>query len=259
MAEPINTRSREASGCPSIRDQAPLSHFRSRLDHWRPDDDPSGIGTYGQAGAQFGYSFGSVILLRFPLMAAIQVVAGRGRRSVRSPGRRARLCSFHPWHHWHGSSRSPGSCRIGGLCARRGSGLDVRAQLQALGSGPILRHHRRSNRGRHGDQLSADQPRQGPLLERGCERTDCGADHGGDHVCVIPVFNYGGTRGARLAFGNWLGCGGGHGDSGCCHGIVLDFLNFQPLDAAALSPSSGWKFPQEDGPPKMILPQAIGR
>lgn len=46
------------------------------------DDDPSGIGTYSQAGAQFGYSFGAVILLTFPLMAAIQAVAGRMGRTT---------------------------------------------------------------------------------------------------------------------------------------------------------------------------------
>src|SRR6476660_9891286 len=36
------------------------------------DDDPSGIGTYSQAGAQLGFSIGWTMLLTFPLMAAIQ-------------------------------------------------------------------------------------------------------------------------------------------------------------------------------------------
>ena len=36
------------------------------------DDDPSGIGTYSQAGAQLGYGIGWTMLLTFPLMAAIQ-------------------------------------------------------------------------------------------------------------------------------------------------------------------------------------------
>jgi Mn2+/Fe2+ NRAMP family transporter len=35
------------------------------------DDDPSGIGTYSQAGAQFGFATGWTMLLTFPLMAAI--------------------------------------------------------------------------------------------------------------------------------------------------------------------------------------------
>ena len=61
------------------------------------DDDPIGIATYSQAGAQFGYSLGWTLLLTFPLMAAIQQIAawngrvtGRGlagnmRRHVAAP------------------------------------------------------------------------------------------------------------------------------------------------------------------------------
>src|SRR5476649_103104 len=41
------------------------------------DDDPSGIGTYSQAGAQLGYSVGWTMLLTFPLMAAIQEISAR--------------------------------------------------------------------------------------------------------------------------------------------------------------------------------------
>src|SRR4051794_18341210 len=41
------------------------------------DDDPSGIGTYSQAGAQFGYGIGWTMLLTFPLMVAIQEISGR--------------------------------------------------------------------------------------------------------------------------------------------------------------------------------------
>ena len=33
------------------------------------DDDPSGIGTYSQAGAQLGYGTGWTMLLTFPLLA----------------------------------------------------------------------------------------------------------------------------------------------------------------------------------------------
>jgi len=39
------------------------------------DDDPSGIATYSQAGAQFGYALGWTLLLTFPLMAAIQQIS----------------------------------------------------------------------------------------------------------------------------------------------------------------------------------------
>src|ERR1700747_1628584 len=41
------------------------------------DDDPSGIATYSQAGAQFGYSLGWSLLLTYPLMAAIQLISAR--------------------------------------------------------------------------------------------------------------------------------------------------------------------------------------
>ena len=41
------------------------------------DDDPSGIATYSQAGAQFGYSMLWTMLFTLPLMAAIQIVSAR--------------------------------------------------------------------------------------------------------------------------------------------------------------------------------------
>jgi NRAMP (natural resistance-associated macrophage protein)-like metal ion transporter len=41
------------------------------------DDDPSGIATYSQAGAQFGFSMLWTVLLTWPLMVAIQVVSAR--------------------------------------------------------------------------------------------------------------------------------------------------------------------------------------
>jgi NRAMP (natural resistance-associated macrophage protein)-like metal ion transporter len=41
------------------------------------DDDPSGIATYSQAGAQFGFAMLWVMLFSFPLMAAIQEICGR--------------------------------------------------------------------------------------------------------------------------------------------------------------------------------------
>ena len=41
------------------------------------DDDPSGIATYSQAGAQFGYTLGWTLLLTYPLMCAIQMISAR--------------------------------------------------------------------------------------------------------------------------------------------------------------------------------------
>jgi Mn2+/Fe2+ NRAMP family transporter len=39
------------------------------------DDDPSGIGTHSQIGAQFGYSLAWTFTLSFPLLAVIQLVS----------------------------------------------------------------------------------------------------------------------------------------------------------------------------------------
>ena len=41
------------------------------------DDDPSGIATYSQAGAQFGYSMAWSRLITYPLMAAVQEISAR--------------------------------------------------------------------------------------------------------------------------------------------------------------------------------------
>jgi NRAMP (natural resistance-associated macrophage protein)-like metal ion transporter len=41
------------------------------------DDDPSGIATYSQAGAQFGYNMGWTLLFTYPLMCAIQLISAQ--------------------------------------------------------------------------------------------------------------------------------------------------------------------------------------
>jgi Mn2+/Fe2+ NRAMP family transporter len=41
------------------------------------DDDPSGIATYSQVGAQFGFAMLWTMLFSFPLMAAIQEICAR--------------------------------------------------------------------------------------------------------------------------------------------------------------------------------------
>jgi NRAMP (natural resistance-associated macrophage protein)-like metal ion transporter len=41
------------------------------------DDDPSGIATYSQAGAQFGFAVSWTMLFSYPLMAVIQEISGR--------------------------------------------------------------------------------------------------------------------------------------------------------------------------------------
>jgi NRAMP (natural resistance-associated macrophage protein)-like metal ion transporter len=59
------------------------------------DDDPSGIGTYSQAGAQLGYDIGWTMLLTFPLMAAIQEISARVGR-VTGRGISGNVCRYHP-------------------------------------------------------------------------------------------------------------------------------------------------------------------
>ncbi|MGE3149038.1 MAG: Nramp family divalent metal transporter [Pseudorhodoplanes sp.] len=46
------------------------------------DDDPSGIATYSQAGAQFGFTITWTLLFTYPLMAAIQEISGRLGRTT---------------------------------------------------------------------------------------------------------------------------------------------------------------------------------
>ena len=46
------------------------------------DDDPSGIATYGQAGAQLGYGLCWTMLYTLPLMAAVQMVSARIGRTT---------------------------------------------------------------------------------------------------------------------------------------------------------------------------------
>src|SRR6201746_2447702 len=41
------------------------------------DDDPSGIATYSQAGAKFGFDLLWSMLLTYPLMVAIQIISAR--------------------------------------------------------------------------------------------------------------------------------------------------------------------------------------
>ena len=61
------------------------------------DDDPSGIATYMQAGAAFGYAASWIMLFSFPLMAAIQIVSARIGRTT-GHGIAGNLRKFCP--HW---------------------------------------------------------------------------------------------------------------------------------------------------------------
>jgi NRAMP (natural resistance-associated macrophage protein)-like metal ion transporter len=46
------------------------------------DDDPSGIATYSQAGAQFGFQLGWTLVLTYPLMVVIQAICARIGRTT---------------------------------------------------------------------------------------------------------------------------------------------------------------------------------
>jgi NRAMP (natural resistance-associated macrophage protein)-like metal ion transporter len=59
------------------------------------DDDPSGIGTYSQAGAQLGFGIGWTMLLSFPLMVAIQEISARIGR-VTGHGIAGNVCRNFP-------------------------------------------------------------------------------------------------------------------------------------------------------------------
>lgn len=64
------------------------------------DDDPSGIGTYSQAGAQLGFGVGWTMLLTYPLMSAIQEISGRIGR-VTGHGIAGNVCrNFGPAYIW---------------------------------------------------------------------------------------------------------------------------------------------------------------
>jgi NRAMP (natural resistance-associated macrophage protein)-like metal ion transporter len=79
--------------------------YRYPINFWRrlgpglvtgaADDDPSGIATYSQAGAQFGYSLGWTMLLTYPLMCAIQEISARIGRTT-SYGLAGNLRLFYP-------------------------------------------------------------------------------------------------------------------------------------------------------------------
>ena len=61
------------------------------------DDDPSGIATYSQVGAQFGFAMSWTMLFTFPLMAAVQEIGARiGRCTGRGIAGNIRR-HYSPW------------------------------------------------------------------------------------------------------------------------------------------------------------------
>ncbi len=74
------------------------------------DDDPSGIATYSQAGAQFGFATLWTALLTFPLMSAMQEMCAR-IGLVTSEGLAGTLKKYYPkWLVWSMVFFSAGYC-----------------------------------------------------------------------------------------------------------------------------------------------------
>jgi NRAMP (natural resistance-associated macrophage protein)-like metal ion transporter len=60
-----------------IKDHEAIKHLGPGLVTGAADDDPSGIATYSQAGAQFGLGMLWTVVLTYPLMVGIQTVSAR--------------------------------------------------------------------------------------------------------------------------------------------------------------------------------------
>ena len=63
--------------CDALRTPSLWSRLGAGLITGASDDDPSGIATYSQAGAQFGYQLAWTLLLTYPLMVVIQDISAR--------------------------------------------------------------------------------------------------------------------------------------------------------------------------------------
>ncbi|HEV3429850.1 MAG TPA: divalent metal cation transporter, partial [Paraburkholderia sp.] len=66
---------------PPLAEEHPASQWRDKIGPGlitgAADDDPSGIATYSQAGAAFGYNILWTVPLTYPLMVAIQIISAR--------------------------------------------------------------------------------------------------------------------------------------------------------------------------------------
>jgi NRAMP (natural resistance-associated macrophage protein)-like metal ion transporter len=96
------------------------------------DDDPSGIATYSQAGAAYGFSFLWTVLLTLPLMAAVQEICDRTALATGKTLGELAAARF----------RTIGRVVVMVLVALLiiANGLNVAADLVAVGSGMQLLH-----------------------------------------------------------------------------------------------------------------------
>src|ERR1700682_5367733 len=81
-------RTSAVSGGPTHRTRTAMKKKKLKIRSWlrqlgpglvtgAADDDPSGIATYSQAGANCGYELGWTVVLTYPLMVAVQVISAR--------------------------------------------------------------------------------------------------------------------------------------------------------------------------------------
>ena len=61
----------------TVADHPAVKHLGPGLITGAADDDPSGIATYSQAGAQFGYNMLWTMVVTYPLMTAMQMISAR--------------------------------------------------------------------------------------------------------------------------------------------------------------------------------------
>ena len=77
--------------------RSPLEVLGPGLVTGAADDDPSGIGTYSQVGAQFGYGLAWTMFFGFPLLASIQAICARiGATTGKGIARNLRQ-HYPPW------------------------------------------------------------------------------------------------------------------------------------------------------------------
>src|SRR6266849_1013034 len=123
-------RRTHAEGSPTWRDY--LRALGPGLVTGASDDDPSGIATYTQAGASFGFGLLWVTLVTLPLSSAAQEICDRTALSTgKTLGQLARECFTRTW-----------SILAGVLIALLivANTLNIAADLVAVGSGMQLLH-----------------------------------------------------------------------------------------------------------------------
>jgi NRAMP (natural resistance-associated macrophage protein)-like metal ion transporter len=137
MTAPTRKERRSRARPPRITSEARPRGIRAFLDDLGPglvtgaaDDDPSGISTYSQAGAAFGYGLLWTALLSFPLMCAVQLMCARlglvTRRGLAAVLRK----HYPPWVLWF-------ACAL----LLVGNTINIAADLSGMAAGAELLTH----------------------------------------------------------------------------------------------------------------------